>query len=312
VEAQRFPLDFDGVVSGEPAVQPPPTGPNAAHMLGGEGLFVDGRSKLSPDELRMVHRAVLARCDGGDGVKDGIVEDPRACPFHPAELLCHGPKTPDCLAPDQVAALERVYASGPMPGSELGWIGAYVAADGSEGRYIRHPARTNTYPYAWVFDYALNPDLRPLKAAGHKLILYQGWADEVIPPKVVVDYAETVERVAGGRAATQDFFRFFVVPGESHIPGNIGAESVDYVQAMEAWVEKGQAPDVLIGRKLKSIKQMMGPMYLDGDLKVPSNWLYSRPLYPYPIQAHYTGRGDPDDASSFGPWDPATGRFVTP
>jgi hypothetical protein len=54
---------------------------------------------------------------------------------------------------------------------------------------------------------------------------------------------------------------------------------------------------------------MMGPMYLNKDLRA-SNFLYSRPIYPYPIQARYVGQGDPDDASSFGPWNPATKSFL--
>ena len=312
VAVQRFPADYDGVIAGEPAMGTPGAPHGAASsplQQATAGLFKNGAALISPADIRMVHKAVIARCDGDDGLKDGIISDPRTCAFKPQELRCKGPKTPDCLTPDQVAAVASVYVAGPQPGSELGWIGAYVAEDGSRGRYVKRAAVTNTYPYTWVFDDATNPDIRAFKAAGGKFILYQGWADEAVFPLNPVNYYETVERLMGGRAQTQDFFRFFIIPGQSHIPGNIGAESLDYVVALENWVEHEQAPDVLIGHKLKSIQQMMGPMYLRKDL-APSNFLYSRPIYPYPIQARYRGKGDPDDASSFGAWDPTVKAWV--
>jgi hypothetical protein len=312
VAVQRFPADYDGVIAGEPAMGTP----GAAHTSASSplqqatmGLFRNGVALITPADIRMVHRAVIARCDADDGLMDGIIGDPRTCAFKPRDLLCKGPKTSNCLTPDQVTAVASVYAAGPQPGSELGWIGAYVAEDSSRGRYVKRAAVTNTYPYSWVFDDATNPDIRAFKAAGGKFILYQGWADEAVFPLNPVNYYETVERLMGGRAETQNFFRFFIIPGESHIPGNVGAESLDYVVALENWVERGQAPDVLIGHKLKSIQQMMGPMYLNKDLRA-SNFLYSRPIYPYPIQARYVGQGDPDDASSFGPWNPATKSFL--
>ncbi len=311
IGVQRFPLDYDGVVSGEPAgssTRGAVRGADGA-IDGGRALTIDNKPVVTPAEIRMLHRAVVAACDANDGLADGIITDPRTCAFEPKDLQCQGAKTPDCLTAQQVAAVSAVYAGGPQKGSELAWIGAYIAEDGSAGRYVRSVSNPYRYPYSWVFNDAGNPDIRAFKAAGGKFILYQGWADEVIPPLNAVDYYETVERLMGSRAATQDFFRFFAIPGQSHIPGNIGAESLDYVVALENWVEKGQAPDRMIGHKLKRIQQMMGPMYLDRDL-APSNYLYSRPLYPYPIQARYKGRGDPDDAASFGPWDPATGTWV--
>lgn len=311
VEVQRFPTDYNGVVGGEPAGSSSQGNIRDAQgaIRGGSALSRDGKALVSPDEIRMLHRAVLARCDADDGLRDGIIGDPRACAFEPKTLLCVGPKTPDCLSAEQVTAVEQVYAGGPLKGSELAWIGAYVSADGSAGRYVRKVGNPYAYPYSWVFNDAGNPDIRAFQRAGGKFILYQGWADEVIPPLGAADYYETVERLMGGRVATQAFFRFFAIPGQSHIPGNVGAESLDYVQALEAWVEQGKAPDVLPGRKLKRITQMMGPMYVDQDLQ-PSNVLYSRPIYPYPTQARYAGKGDPDLADSFRPWDPIAKRWL--
>jgi feruloyl esterase len=315
-EAQRFPTDFDGIIAGEggPArfEKPAPGGGGepVRRPRGGRALIgADGMPVMTVEDIRMLHKAVMDKCDADDGLKDGIITDPRYCAFEPKELLCKADKTPSCLTQKQVDAVNAVYNSGPQKGSEIGWIGAYVALDGTPGRYVRaEPAVVPQSTYFGGFGPA-NPDLSGFKAAGGKLIMFVGWADEVIDPIGELQYYEKVERVMGGRKETQDFYRFFMIPGQSHIPGGVGAESTDYIKALEDWVEKGQAPDVIVGHKLKWITQMMGPMYLEKDLQ-PSNYLYSRPIYPYPIVAHYKGKGDPDDAASFGPWDPVKKEWV--
>jgi feruloyl esterase len=310
VEVQRFPMDFDGIISGEggprrfypPGVTPPNNG--------GKRLLDNGKPIILADEIRMIHKAVIDRCDAYDGLKDGIITDPLSCDFKPKSLLCAGPKTATCLTQKQVDALEAVYADGGAAmGSELGWIGAFVAQDGTAGRYAKAPPAVGP-DNSFMEGYGPpNPDLSAFKARGGKFITYVGWWDETAAPLGQIEYYEKVERTMGGRAQTQDFARLFVIPGQSHIPGNIGAESIDYIGALEDWVEKGKAPDVLIGHKLKWISQMMGPMYLDKDL-VPANYLYSRPQYPWPIVSRYKGKGDPDDAASFGPWDPVKKQWV--
>jgi hypothetical protein len=310
IEAQRFPADFNGIVAGEPAMNRPGIDQNSAgNALSSavQAMFVDGKALITPAELAMIHQHVIADCDDDDHLKDGIVSDPLACKFRPADLLCKGPKTPDCLTQTQIEALARIYQAGPLPGSELHWVGAYILPDGSPGRYRRRVANPYLYPYFWAFTDATNPDLRPFKDAGGKLIVYQGWADEATFPLNPVKYYETVEGLMGGRAQTQDFFRLFMIPAEGHIPapggvGN-GAETVDYLTALENWVEHGQAPDKLIGYHLKSIGVFAGPVIYGFEMR-PDNIAFSRPVYPYPVQARYLGQGNPDDAPSFGPYDP--------
>jgi len=309
VAVQRFPNDFDGVIGGVALARVPGLDPSTPYTMGGSLLWQDGKAVLTADEIRMVHSAVMAKCDAADGLKDGIITDSKGCTFQPASLLCKGDKTATCLTPKQVATLDTIYAGGTQRGSELGWIGAYVAQDNSKGRYIPRTEGGYSYPYSWVFNDSSNPDIRPFEKAGGKFILYGGWADEVVNPVGTSSYYDSVERVIGSREETQKFFRTFMIPGESHIPGNVGAESINYLYALENWVEKGQAPDVLIGHKLKTITIMLGPIVLDKDM-VADNYLYSRPHYPYPIQSRYKGKGNPDDASSFGPWNPVTGKWM--
>lgn len=310
VEAQRFPRDFDGIVAGEPAMGTPgtvepETGPRLFEAVA--ALSPNGKPLLSIAQILALNQQAIARCDMDDGIEDGIVSDPNRCNFSPAQLLCKGTSGAngsDCLGPEQVAAIEKVYAAGARPGSEKAWIGAYVQKDGSMGRYGSKWGNPYRYPYAWIFNDATNPDLRAFKAVGGKLILYQGWADEATFPNNPVQYYETVERLMGSRAATQDFFRLFMIPGQSHIPGNGGAETVDYLAYLEAWVERGVAPDVLRAQKLRQWARFAGPVTYPVYLK-PDNVAFERPVYPYPVQARYRGQGDPNSAQSFVPFTPA-------
>ena len=307
VEAQRFPADFNGIVAGEPAMgrpgsERPETGPALHDSVA--ALNPGGKPLLTPDEVMMVHAAAVSRCDLDDNAADGLISNPRRCSFSPTELACSAAKTAKCLTAEQVAALTRVYANGAMPGSEKGWLGAYVGKDGAPGRYVWRLKNPYKYPYAWIFNDATNPDLRAFKMLGGKLILYQGWADEATYPGNPPLYYETVERLMGGRAATQDFFRLFMIPGENHIPQvGGGAETVDYLSYLEAWVERGEAPDMVLAQKYRELARFAGPVTYQTYLR-PNNVEFSRPAYPYPVQARYSGRGDVNDAASWGPFVP--------
>ena len=313
VSAQRFPADFDGIIAGEPAMGTPGApNPEVGPALRASvaALYEDGKPLVTPADIKLVHDNAIARCDLDDGLKDGFISDPPRCAAKPVDLLCRDGRAGGCLSPKQVAALDQVYANGAMPGSEKGWIGAYVGADGGPGRYVWRLKNPYKYPYAWIFNDATNADLRAFKARGGKLILYQGWADEATYPNNPLAYYETVERLMGGRAQTQDFFRLFMIPGQSHSPQvGGGAETVAYLSYLEAWVERGEAPDVLRAEKMRKLARFAGPVTYAEYLQ-PDNVEFSRPLYPYPVQARYRGRGDPKDAGSFGAWDAERKRWL--
>jgi hypothetical protein len=157
-----------------------------------------------------------------------------------------------------------------------------------------------------------NPDLRRFKSAGGKLIVYHGGNDTIDLPGPVIDYYETVERTMGGRAATQNFFRLFVIPGMNHCTLGDGAFAVDWLGYLEDWVENGQAPDKLISFHVKLDDLLDKAMHGDHNalktlmrrLEFPLDVAgieFSRPVYPYPTTAKYLGHGSPKDAASFGP-----------
>jgi hypothetical protein len=343
LEAERFPWDFDGIVAGGPALNL--TGVWMNMLWANRALTsTTGEPLLGEDDLELLHKTVIARCDLNDGVKDGLIGDPRKCHFDPLELRCGSAKGSHCLTPEQIRAVDKVY-TGPrtsrgeqivMPaaqrGSEMTWSTFFTGSIsrptsfytyiGEQFRYyFFQPNPGPTWePTAFDFDNDYrrlgmgevtepvnSPDLRRFKATGGKLLSFTGWNDPVEGVLRTVDYYETAERIVGSRAATQDFFRLFVIPGMNHCTGGEGAFAVDYLSYLEAWVEKGRPPEKVVGyhptpEALKLPNAQSWEFMWGSEFPLePTSVAFSRPIYPYPVDTKYLGHGDPRDAASFGP-----------
>jgi feruloyl esterase len=309
--AQRFPWDFDGIVAGAPDIDQTQANFRALWFARAK-RNASGAILLGGKELTLLHDAALALCDLDDGVKDGIIGDPLACRFRPESLQCKPGQASGCLTPAQVEAARKIY-SGPtdaqgrptstgsfLIGSELGWKDEWPLDSLVDYFRYGYPGFTTGPGYkATDFDFDRdykrfglaayydnsNPDLRRFKAAGGKLIVYHGGTDTIDPPMPVIDYYETTLRTMGGRKATEDFFRLFLIPGMNHCMGGAGALTVDWLAVIEEWVERGKAPFGVVGEHA-------------GRGAEPS---FTRPLYPYPAYAKYKGRGDPNRAENFAP-----------
>ena len=112
MEAQRYPQDFDGIVAGAPAY-------NWTVELGARNIRISQAMFPNPDDLslatitpqarRLIGEAVMARCDGLDGLEDRIINDPTACSFDVATLACGPGEAKGCLSEAQVAAAKTIY-----------------------------------------------------------------------------------------------------------------------------------------------------------------------------------------------------------
>jgi feruloyl esterase len=338
VQAQRYPWNFDGVIAVEPS-NPTITGvvqlwnALATHDASGKPLF-------ETEDLQLLHDAAIAKCDLMDGLKDGIIGgDPRRCEADPGVLVCKPGQTSGCLTPVQVEAARKVYG-GPVtstgrklyfPATPGGEMGSYITGGRTGIDYKRQywqymgftpdPGPSwkprdfdfdNDWKRSYMMDAILigsdNPDLRKLRAEGHKLMIVQGWEDSGLPgPQVTVDYYEMVERVMGGRVATQESVRLFMIPGRSHCRGGVGAAAIDMLSYMEAWVEQGRAPDMIVGAHVEGEKELAHPRLLADFVRLPkdpASAKFTRPHYPYPQQAKYKGTGDANDYRSFEPVEP--------
>lgn len=347
MEAQRYPWDFDGIVAGAPDI-----GEGQANVRAlweaRTALDAQGNPLLKPETQRLVHKAVLERCDQADGLKDGLIGDPTSCKFDPRELVCKNGNTKDCLTQAQAEIAYKLYAGamnskgepistgGFWPGSELYWQEIWPAW--SEEQFFKFGLVGYTENSNWKYtDYNFdedykrlgiapqydntNPDLRNFKKAGGKIIIYTGGDDTIDLPGAVTDYYEAVDREMGGGAATRSFARLFVIPGMEHCYGGTGAYAIDFFGSLQDWVEKGQAPDRLIGAHVsdeylishnpwidfttdREVKlwHVAGSVSVLTDSSIPVS--FRRPVYPYPTRTRYLGHGDPNDASSFGPEEP--------
>lgn len=281
VEAQRFPGDFDGIIAGAPVLDE--TGVAALHLMwsGQANLDAEGKPLLAPAHVELLHATVLEACDGLDGKRDGILDDPRRCTFDPAALACPGDApAATCLTTAQQGAVRRIYegarnsrgealfAGGMSRGSEYEWVPNFVGRNGPAVFAPGGPIR-ELYQYllfmpdpgpnapVTTFDFdrdpprlalmeslytAQNPDLSAFRARGGKLILYHGWDDAEIPPALMLRYFDRLQATMGGAKATAQFARLYMLPGVAHCRRGPGADTADWLTHLERWVEEGKAP----------------------------------------------------------------------
>ena len=128
-----------------------------------------------------------------------------------------------------------------------------------------------------------NADLSAFRNRGGKVLMWHGFADQLIVPGGSIDYYDAVtQKLGGGYKQTQEFARLFMAPGVGHCGGGSGPQPQGLFSAVVQWVEHGQPPDTVLASK---------PLSGGG--------MQTRPLCPYPAVAKWTGFGSTDDASNF-------------
>jgi hypothetical protein len=136
-------------------------------------------------------------------------------------------------------------------------------------------------------------NLATLRDRGGRMIVYHGVSDMIFSVDDTRAWYEGLDAANAGRAA--DFARFFPVPGMTHCAGGPATDHFDALDALVAWVERGEAPERIIAAARGT--GAPGPTNID----VPPDWSpeRTRPLCPYPAVARYRGSGDPERADSF-------------
>jgi hypothetical protein len=317
MEAQRYPADYDGIFSGCPAINWASMVPST---LWPQVVMHDAKHFVSKEKLDAVTAAAIAACDRDDGVSDGVIDDPSNCVWDPKAFV--GTMVGDIAFTEEDANVVRRIWAGPT-GHEgrFIWHGlshgaSLVATAGTEGmplkpkpfgiavdwyRYFlaRSPGFDGTDVTAAEFELLVNqsvelfgpvfsandPDLSAFRYRGGKLIILHGLTDQLIPHEGTIDYYERVQKQMGGVARTAEFARLFLVPGVDHGFRGPGAtpNTNRVILSLVEWVEKGKIPDKLHGEAR------------DAAGKV----IRTRPVFPYPQTARYSGTGDPDDARNF-------------
>ena len=106
MEVQRYPGDFDGVIAGDPAFGTPMQAGRAVLF---QRMLAAPANYLPEEKVELLSARTLAACDATDGLTDGLISDPRACPFDPTVLQCTSGDGPGCLTAGQVAVVRAVY-----------------------------------------------------------------------------------------------------------------------------------------------------------------------------------------------------------
>jgi hypothetical protein len=327
-EAQRYPGDFDGIVAGAPAsiftaLNVMYQGWNARANTGAGGQAI-----LTADKLPALHAAVLANCDGKDGLVDGQIDDPRACTFDPASIRCTGADTASCLTAAQVQTVRklydgprddrgrRLYPGGQAMGSEPAWVPWVVPAPPSTAiaTTIDQGIVTNTLKYLAFRSPRPTMTAADLgfDAATFRTISEQSGIYDATDPDL------SAFRARGGKLLLWHGWADPAISPQGTVAYyKAVTDRMGGRQATERFARLfmlpgvnhcggGQAPNTIdaLTPVLNWVEQGTPPDRLVATESANGGVVRTRPVFPYPLVARYDGTGSTDDAANFAPAPP--------
>ncbi|NRF70615.1 tannase/feruloyl esterase family alpha/beta hydrolase [Aquincola sp. S2] len=143
MSAYRYPQDFDGILAAAPTLR---WGDVMMKGLSNQ-LALDAAPTLTLPKYNVLFKHILAKCDAKDGVKDGLVSEPLACNFDPAQDLprCTGAVTDECFTPAEIASIDRIHRGPRIKGRET-----FPQPWGIEANDPRATTWTATVPWLFV------------------------------------------------------------------------------------------------------------------------------------------------------------------
>ncbi len=325
IEAQRYPEDFDGIVANAPWLDQ--TGFTLGAMWNQKALQA---APVTAEKMALVAESVLAKCDAVDGLRDGLVDDPRNCDFSPVRDVpsCGGgPDAPDCLTEAQADAVAKVYGGpesngrplfpGFMPGSEAvmpllvgggsgsGWMHTIVGAlPGSKPadfslaentmRYLVFSPPDPDYDCGtFDFDrdlYLLERWSRLADAKDPDLGRFRQRGGKLL---MTFGWADSVLQPMTG-------VRYYERAAAANGPGTADFFRLFMVPGM-AHCSGGTGPDLFdpMTAVIDWVERGRAPESIVARQEENGRLVRSRPLCPYPRVARIAGEGSPDDAGSF-------------
>jgi feruloyl esterase len=315
--AQRYPIYFDGVVAGAPAMRTTFSNIgdgwvaatlNEIAPKDQRGLPITA-SALSEGDKKTVIDGLLRACDSADGLKDGMVFNIQGCRFDPRTLVCKGEKADGCLSMKQAETLQKAFGGPkdskgrqvypgfpfdtgivsterrPTPGLLNGGGDPFMPPVSEIGMDVDGAVeKATSFPPAVGLALGATwswTHLNTFSGHGGKLIFWHGLSDPSFSPLDTIDYYERMTKANGGSDQVRNWSRLFLSPGMGHCRGGPAAlDTFDALSAIVRWVEQDVPPESLTAT---------GPAF-------PGR---SRPLCAYPLHAQYKGAGNPEDAANF-------------
>ena len=285
IAAQRYPLEFDGVIAANPGFRLSRAAVAqqwdyqqfmkiAPQNAQGEKILANA---FTVDDLNQLSQAIAAQCDVRDGLQDGIVNAWETCDF-----------TPDSLnwSKNKIAALKAIFDGAKNSQGQpiySGWyydtgvnqpdwrawkLGSSQTAKpdsrgvtlgaGSLVWYFMTPAAPDFDWHTFDFDRdtpktnqtgaindAIGTDLSSFQARGGKLIVVTGVSDPVFSAKDQVAWFRQMQQDTKNAAG---FSRLFMIPGMNHCGGGQAFNDLDPLTALENWHDNNQAPAHLLAQ----------------------------------------------------------------
>ena len=317
--AQQFPNDYNGILAGAPAIhwdrfQAYQIWPQMTRYIETQGATYTS-AVLTAKQNLATNAAIAACANTYPGFSaDNFITDPRSCTYNPVNdpaitsSSCTTSNT-SCLTPGEATAFYKTWEGAKNTAGKLLWYGVQrgAALSGLGGAtpfsiavaqpqywvyfYPQWDWHTLTYAnYEAFFNLTMlrvnplmgseNPNLGAFRDHGGKIVMWQGWADQLIMPQGSTSYYENVANYlyGGDYSKLQTWYRHFMAPGVGHCSGGNGPQPQNLFQAVVNWVENGVAPDTITA----------------------TGGGRTRPLCPYPKAQTYIGGGaNPSAASSW-------------
>ena len=330
-ELQRFPEDYDGIIMGSPGIYFANLGLFQGHAYAAS--YATRNSYVGREKLPAIAAEVLRQCDMIDEVKDGVIENPRACKFDPTPMTCKGAETDQCLYPDQVTTLKKIYSDlknprtgeliyyGLQPGVELADAARVRISQETIGSVI-NPAQFG--PMSWVLGPGFNANefrnfdwdkqateilnkfgefgnnktnILPFTSRGGKLIMWAGWGDPNFPEFNTARYFEEAGEFVGPERANS--MRMYLAPGVYHCRGGPGPNIFGQYSYS---LDKRPTHNLLLAldqwvTKDIAPQEIIATKFEGND--PTKRAIRTRPICPYPQVAKWDRKGSTNDAKSF-------------
>jgi feruloyl esterase len=157
----------------------------------------------------------------------------------------------------------------------------YLVFNDPEWNYSKYDFSTffEDTRYAAAYLDATQTDYTEFRKRRGKMIMHHGWNDPALSAFETIKHYQQAEQKDKN---IQSYIRLFLLPGVLHCGGGPGPDDVDWLKLIRDWVENDKAPERLVLSKKEKDKIVM-----------------TRPVFPFPKVAVYSGKGDTNLEKNF-------------